>query len=134
MRTYTNLSIAEGFHPLSHHGNQPAKMDKLVQIQRYHTEVFAAFVKKLEAAKEGNGTVLDHSTILFGSDMSNSDRHNNDPLPNAILGHANGKIKGGQHLKYPQDSRQGDLLFTLLERNEIPVKAIGDSTTGFSEV
>jgi hypothetical protein len=134
MRTYTNLSIAEGFHPLSHHGNNPQKMDKLVQIQRYHTQVFAAFIKKIEAAKEANGTVLDHSTILFGSNMSNSDRHNNDPLPSAILGHANGKIKGGQHLKYPQDSRHGDLLLTLLQRNEIPVKSIGDSAEGLSEV
>jgi len=134
MRTYTNLSIAEGFHPLSHHGNNPQKMDKLVQIQNYHTQVFAGFIKKIEAAKEGDGTVLDHSTILFGSNMSNSDRHNNDPLPSAILGHANGKIKGGQHVKYPQDSPHGDLLFTLLQRNEIPVKSIGDSTAGLSEV
>ncbi|HXP89159.1 MAG TPA: DUF1552 domain-containing protein [Bryobacteraceae bacterium] len=134
MRTYTNLGIAEGFHPLSHHGNNPQKMDKLVQIQQYHAQVFAGFVKNIEAAKEGDGTVLDHSTILFGSDMSNSDRHNNDPLPSAVLGHANGKIKGGQHLKYPQDSRHGDLLLTLLQRNEIPVKSIGDSTEGLSEV
>jgi hypothetical protein len=134
MRTYTNLSIAEGFHPLSHHGNNPDKMDKLVKIQNYHAQVFAGFIKKIDAAKEGDGTVLDHSTILFGSDMSNSDRHNNDPLPSAILGHASGKIKGGQHLKYPQDSRHGDLLFTLLQRNDIPVKSIGDSTEGFSEI
>jgi len=134
MRTYTNCGIAEGFHPLSHHGNQAAKMDKLVQIQNYHTKVFADFIKKIEAVKEADGTVLDHSTILFGSDMSNSDRHNNDPLPSAVLGHANGKIKGGQHLKYPQDSRHADLLFTLLQRNDIPVKSIGDSTEGFSEI
>ena len=134
MRTYTNLNIAEGFHPLSHHGNNPQKMDKLVQIQKYHTEVFAGFIKKIEAAKEGTGTVLDHSTILFGSDMSNSDRHNNDPLPSVVLGHANGKIKGGQHLKYPQDSRHGELLLTLLQRNEIPVKSIGDGVDGLSEV
>jgi hypothetical protein len=134
MRTYTNLSIAEGFHPLSHHGNNPDKMDKLVKIETYHTQVFAEFIKKIEAAKEANGTVLDHSTILFGSDMSNSDRHNNDPLPSVILGHANGKIKGGQHLKYPQDSRHADLLLTLLQRNEIPTKAIGDSGDGLSEV
>jgi hypothetical protein len=134
MRTYTNLGIAEGFHPLSHHGNNPQKMDKLVQIQKYHTEVFAGFIKKIEAAKEADGTVLDHSTILFGSDMSNSDRHNNDPLPSVILGHANGKIKGGQHLKYPQDSRHADLLLTMLQRNEIPVKSIGDSVDGLSEV
>ncbi len=134
MRTYTNLNIAEGFHPLSHHGNQPAKMEKLVQIQNYHAQVFAGFIKKIEAAKEANGTVLDHSTILFGSDMSNSDRHNNDPLPSVILGRANGKIKGGQHLKYPQDSHHADLLLTLLQRNEIPVKSIGDSGDGLSEV
>jgi len=134
MRTYTNLSISEAFHPLSHHGNAAAKMDKLVQIQKYHTEMFAGFIKKIEATKEGDGTVLDHSTILFGSDMSDSNRHNNDPLPSAILGHAGGKIKGGQHLKYPQDSRHADLLFTLLQRNEIPVKSIGDSGDGLSEV
>src|SRR5579862_4147655 len=134
MRTYTNLGISEGFHPLSHHGNNPEKMDKLVKIQNYHTQVFAQFVKKLESAKEADGTVLDHATILFGSDMSNSDKHNNDPLPSAILGHANGKIKGGQHLKYPQDSRHGDLLLTLLQRNEIPVKSIGDGVEGLSEV
>jgi hypothetical protein len=134
MRTYTNLNIAEGFHPLSHHGNNPQKMDKLVQIQKYHTEVFSAFIKKLVGTKEADGTVLDHSTILFGSNMSNSDRHNNDPLPSALLGHAHGRIKGGQHLKYPQDSRHADLLLTILDRNEIPVKSIGDSTGALSEV
>ncbi len=83
MRTYTNLGISEGFHPLSHHGNNPQKTERLVQIQRYHTEVFARFIDRLSKAKEGDGTVLDHSTILFGSNMSNSDRHNNDPLPAA---------------------------------------------------
>jgi len=134
MRTYTNLGIAEGFHPLSHHGNNPQKMDKLVQIQKYHTEVFAKFVERLSKAQESGGTVLDHSTILFGSNMSNSDRHNNDPLPVAILGHAHGKIKGGQHVKYPQDSRFSDLLVTLFDRNNIPVEKLGDSGGTFSEI
>src|SRR5262245_22542144 len=134
MRTYSNLGVAEAFHPLSHHGNNPDKQAKLVQIQRYHTEVFAKFVDRLSKAKEANGTVLDHSTILFGSNMSNSDKHNNDPLPSAILGHAHGKIKGGQHLKYPQDSRFADLLVTLFDRNNIPVEKLGDSGGLFSEV
>jgi hypothetical protein len=134
MRTYTNLGIAEVFHPLSHHGNNPQKMDKLVEIQKYHTQVFAGFIKKIEAAKEANGTVLDHSTILFGSDMSNSDRHNNDPLPSVVLGHAGGKIKGGQHVKYPQDSRFADLLVTIFDRNNIPVEKLGDSGGLISEV
>jgi hypothetical protein len=134
MRTYTNLGIAEAFHPLSHHGNNPQKQDKLVQIQKYHTEVFAGFIKQLVAAQEATGTVLDHSTILFGSNMSDSNRHNNDPLPSAVLGHAHGRIKGGQHLKYSQDSRHADLLMTLFDRNEIPVKSIGDSAGPLSEV
>ena len=134
MRTYTNLGIAEAFHPLSHHGNNPQKQDKLVQIQTYHTLVFAKFVERLAKAQEAGGTVLDHSTILFGSNMSNSDKHNNDPLPAAILGHAHGRIKGGQHLKYPQDSRLADLLVTLFDRNNIPVEKLGDSAGLFSEI
>ena len=107
---------------------------KLVQIQRYHTEVFAKFIDRLAKAKESDGTVLDHSTILFGSNMINSDRHNNDPLPAALLGHAHGRIKGGQHLKYPQDSRFADLLVTLFDRNNIPIEKIGDSGGTVSEV
>jgi len=134
MRTYTNLGIAEAFHPLSHHGNNPDKMDRLVQIQRYHTQRFADFIARIANAPEGDGTVLDHSAILFGSNMSNSDRHNNDPLPAAILGHANGKIKGGQHLHYPQDTRFSDLLVTLFDRMNIPVESLGDSGGIFSEV
>jgi hypothetical protein len=66
--------------------------------------------------------------------MSNSDRHNNDPLPSAVVGHAHGRIKGGQHLKYPQDTRFADLLLTLFDRNNIPVEKIGDSGGTFSEV
>ena len=119
---------------------QPLQQLKKVRKRFYATTGIAdreprlAAVKKIEATKEAGGTVLDHSTILFGSNMSNSDRHNNDPLPSAILGHAGGKIKGGQHLKYPQDSRHADLLLTLLHRNEIPVKSVGDSTEALSEV
>jgi hypothetical protein len=134
MRTYTNLGIAEAFHPLSHHGNSPEKQAKLVQIQRYHTEVFAKFIERLSKAQEAGGTVLDHSTILYGSNMSNSDKHNNDPLPSAVLGHAHGRIKGGRHVKYPQDSRFADLLVTLFDRNNIPVEKLGDSGGILSEV
>jgi hypothetical protein len=134
MRTYTNLGVSEAFHPLSHHGNNAQKMDRLVQIQAYHTQVFAGFIDRLARAEEADGTVLDHSTILFGSNMSNSDRHNNDPLPSAILGHAHGRIRGGQHLSYPQDTRFSDLLVTLFDRNDIPVESIGDSGGILSEV
>lgn len=134
MRTYNNIGISEAFHPLSHHGNDPAKLERLAVIQKYLTQHFAAFVERLADTPEGDGTVLDHSAILFGSNMSDSNVHNNDPLPSAILGHAHGRIKGGQHLAYPQDSRFSDLLLTLLERTEIPVESIGDSGGTLSEV
>jgi hypothetical protein len=134
MRTYNNIGISEAFHPLSHHGNDPGKLDRLAVIQKYHTELFAGFIEKLANAPEADGTVLDHSIIVFGSNMSDSNRHNNDPLPTAILGRAHGKIKGGQHLIYPQDSRFSDLLLTLLHRAEIPVESIGDSRGELSEV
>jgi hypothetical protein len=134
MRTYNNLSISEAFHPLSHHANDPAKQDRLAVIQTYHTKVFARFIERMAKTQEGDGSVLDHSMILYGSNMSDSNRHNNDPLPSAILGRAHGRIKGGQHLHYPQDSRHSDLLLTLLERTEIPVESIGDSAGTISEV
>jgi hypothetical protein len=134
MRTYNNLSISEAFHPLSHHANDPGKQDRLAVIQTYHTKVFARFVDRLSKTQEGSGSLLDHSMVLYGSNMSDSNRHNNDPLPSAILGHAHGRIKGGQHLNYPQDSRHSNLLLTLLERTEIPIESIGDSTDTLSEV
>jgi hypothetical protein len=134
MRTYNNLSISEAFHPLSHHANDPGKQDRLAVIQTYHTKVFARFVDRLVKTPEGDGSLLDHSMVLYGSNMSDSNRHNNDPLPSVILGHAHGRIKGGQHLSYPQDSRHSNLLLTLLERTEIPIESIGDSTDALSEV
>jgi hypothetical protein len=134
MRTYNNLSISEAFHPLSHHANDAAKQDRLAVIQTYHTKVFARFVERMAKAPEGDGSLLDHSMVLYGSNMSDSNRHNNDPLPSAILGHAHGRIKGGQHLTYPQDSKHSNLLLTLLERTQIPIESIGDSDNTLSEV
>jgi hypothetical protein len=96
--------------------------------------MFAQFIERLASTPDGDGTLLDHSTTLFGSNMSDSNRHNNDPLPAVILGRAHGRIKGGQHLKYPQDSKFADLLLTVLQRTEIPVESIGDSTDLIAEV
>jgi len=134
MRTYNNLSISDAFHPLSHHQENPAKIEKLVKVQNFHTKVFSGFLDRLAATKDGDGSLLDHSIILFGSNMSNSDRHNNDPLPSAVFGHAYGKIKGGQHLKYPQNTPHANLLHTLLERAGVPTEKFGDSTGTFAEV
>ena len=134
MRTYPNLQITEAFHPLSHHQNDPDKIERLVHIQNWHTQVFAKFIKKLSVMPDGDGTMLDHSIILYGSNMSNSDLHNNDPLPNVVMGKAYGRIKGGQHLKYAQDTPHANLLLTLLDRAGIAPPSLGNSTGTFAEV
>jgi hypothetical protein len=109
-------------------------MEKLARVQTYLADVFARFAKKLSGMKDGDGSVLDHSIILFGSNMSNSNLHNHDPLPSAVLGRGYGRIKGGQHLQYPQDTPLSNLLLTLLERAGVPAEKIGDSTGLLSEV
>lgn len=134
MRTYPNLQITEAFHPLSHHANDPAKIERLIQIQNYHTQVFAKFIGKLAKTEDGDGSLLDHSIILYGANMSNSDLHNNDPLPNAVLGRGYGRIKGGQHLRYAQDTPHANLLLTLLNRAGVPTETLGNSTGLFAEV
>ncbi|MDT8398192.1 MAG: DUF1552 domain-containing protein [Pseudomonadales bacterium] len=134
MRTYTNIGISEAFHPLSHHGEEPEKKAKLAKVQTYHTQVFNYFLQKLDAMPEGNGSVLDNSIILYGSNMSNSNKHNNDPLPNAVFGLGGGTLKGGQHLLYPQDTPHANLLLTMLNRAGIPETSFGDSTGVLTEV
>ncbi len=134
MRTFANLGISDAFHPLSHHQENPAKIDKLVNVQNFHTRVFAGFLDRLAATPDGDGSLLDHSIVLFGSNMSNSDRHNNDPLPSAVFGRAYGRIKGGQHLKYAQDTPHANLLLTLLDRAGAPQEKVGDSTGLLTEI
>ncbi len=134
MRTYNNLDISDAFHPLSHHQESPQKIDKLVKVQNFHTKVFTGFLDRLAATPDGERTLLENSIVLFGSNMSNSDRHNNDPLPSAVFGHGAGTIKGGQHLKYPQNTPHANLLLTLLHRAGVEVESVGDSTGTFAEI
>ncbi len=136
MRTYPNLDVHEAFHPTSHWGGFPDRIANLRKIQNYHTAIFAKFVKRLAAMPEGNGSVLDQSIILFGSNMANSDAHNNDPLPQALVGRGGG-IKGNQHLHYVQDTPHANILVTMLHRAGVPAEEIekfADNTGVLSEV
>jgi hypothetical protein len=133
MRAYTMVNVTEAFHPLSHHGEKEDAFEKLLRIQSYHTTRMAKFVQRLKGMKEGSASVLDSSVILFGSNMANSDRHNNDPLPQVIIGHGGG-IKGGQHLHYPQDTPHANLLVTLLQKVGAPVQNFPLSTGVLTEV
>jgi Protein of unknown function (DUF1552) len=132
---YNHIGVPEAFHPLSHHSEQRAPMEKLVLVQKYHSEVFVDFLKKLEQMPDGDGgSVLDSSVFLYGSNMSNSNSHNNFPLPTLVLGRGAGSIKGNQHLRYPDGSPLANLLLTLLRRAGVPTDSVGDSTDEFTEV
>jgi hypothetical protein len=131
--TYNQIGVSDAFHPLSHHNNEQAKMDKLVKIQTYHTDIFAKFLAKLQKMPDGDGTMLDHSLILYGSNMSNSNAHNHDPLPTALVGGWK-SVKGGQHLKYPDQTPLANMLLTILDRAGGPEEKFGDSSGKFKEV
>ena len=135
MRTYPNLGVHEAFHPTSHWGGFPDRVANLRLIQNYHTAIFAKFITRLAEIREGTGNVLDNSIILFGSNMANSDAHNNDPLPQALIGRGGG-IKGNQHLHYPQDSPHANILVTMLHRAGVPasdIEKFADNTGTLSE-
>jgi len=136
MRTYPNLGVHEAFHPTSHWGGFPDRVANLRLIQNYHTALFAKFIQRLADLREGSGNVLDNSIILFGSNMANSDAHNNDPLPQALIGRGGG-VKGNQHLHYPQSTPHANILVTMLHRAGVPTNEIekfADTTGAFSEV
>jgi len=136
MRTYPNLDVHEAFHPTSHWGGFPDRVANLRKIQAYHTAMFAKFVQRLHNTREGNGNLLDNSIILFGSNMANSDAHNNDPLPQALIGKGGG-IKGNQHLHYKQDTPHANILVTMLSRAGVPgaeIEKFADNTGAFTEV
>ena len=127
-RTYNHIGVPDSFHPLSHHANDPARIEKLVKIQTWHMECFAEFLGKLAAVQDGEGTLLDNALFLYGSNMSSSDRHNTYPLPTLLIGGAGGKLTGGRHLELPSPTPITNLHLTLLGLLGIEGKTFGDST------
>jgi hypothetical protein len=126
-QTYNNIGVPDAFHPLSHHNNEQGKMDRLAKIQAYHTLVFSKFLDKLAKMPDGDGTMLDHSLFLYGSNMANSNAHNHYPLPTSIVGGWK-TVKGGQHLVLPEHTPLANVLLTMLDRAGIGQDKIGDST------
>jgi len=132
-QTYPFIGVPDAFHPLSHHNNEQAKMDRLAKIQIYHTQVFAKFLDKLAKMPDGDGTMLEHSLFLYGSNMSNSNAHNHYPLPTSIVGGWK-TVKGGQHIVPPEHTPLANVLLTMLDRAGIPQEKLGNSTGELGEV
>ena len=127
-KSYKFIGVPEGHHDLSHHGKDPDKLAKIKKINLYHMEQFAYFLDKLRSIREGDGTVLDHSMIVYGSGISDGDRHNHDDLPILIAGKGGGTLKGGRHLVYPKNTPLNNLYLSMLDRVGLPTPSLGDST------
>jgi hypothetical protein len=133
-RTYPQIGVSDPHHQLSHHANDPEKLEKCTKIQIYHVEMFAKYLDKLASVKEGDGSLLDSVVLLFGSGLSNSDRHTHGPLPTVVVGGGAGTIRGGRHLVYPEGTPLTNLHMTLLDKVGVPVDKLGDSTGKITEL
>jgi hypothetical protein len=127
-RPYPQIGVPEAHHPLSHHGEIPDLIAQMSKINRYHAELFARYLTKLRATSDGDGSLLDHMTILYGSGISNSNRHSGDNLPIVVVGGGAGRLAGGRHLTYTDKPSMANLLVTLMDKLDVPVEKIGGST------
>ena len=127
-RPYPQIGVPEAHHPLSHHENKPELVEHMSKINRYHTQLFSKYLAKLRATPDGDGTLLDHTTILYGGGISNSTRHSGDNLPLLVVGGGAGRLKGGRHLTYADKPSMANLLVTLMDKLDVPVERIGGST------
>jgi hypothetical protein len=133
-RPYPQIGVPEPHHPVTHHQNDPVKMEKCTRIQRHHIALFAEYLEKLRNTPDGDGSLLDHVVLLYGAGISNSDRHTHGPLPTLLLGGGAGALKGGRHLIYPEHTPLTNLQLTLLNKLGVPAEKLGDSTGQFKEL
>jgi hypothetical protein len=133
-RTYTQVGVTEGHHAVSHHQNRPEKLEWCARIQTYHLGLFAEFLAKLDATPDGDGSLLDNTILMYGSNMSNSNAHDHYPLPVVTVGGGRGRLKGGQHIMAEEHTPMTNLLVTLLAKADAPVETLGDSTGTISGI
>ena len=126
-RPYPQIGVPEAHHPLSHHNNIPELIEKMSKINTYHAKLFSQYLAKLKATPDGDGSLLDHITILYGAGLSNSNGHSGDNLPQMLVGGSSGKIKGGRHLKFANKPSQANLLMTIMDKMDYPVEKVGGS-------
>jgi len=128
LRTYNEIGVSDGHHPLSHHGNRSDWLDRLSKINQFHAQLFSQFVGRLKTAQDGDGTLLDHSMVLYGSGLSDSNRHLHENLPILLFGRGDGSLKPGRHIVYDKPVPMTNLYLTMLDRMDVKPESIGDST------
>jgi hypothetical protein len=126
-RTYAEIGVPDGHHVVSHHQHNPMLVAKKMKIDTYHVELLREFLEKLRATPDGDGTLLDHAMVLYGSGLGDGDLHSHHDLPVLVAGGGGGQLKGGRHLKLPE-TPMANLLVTLLGKVGAPIERLGDST------
>ena len=126
-RTYPEVGVPDPHHPLSHHGNDPEKVEKISRINRFHVSLFAEYLEKLKATQDGDGSLLDHTVLLYGSGMGNPSTHDHDNLPILVAGGASCGVRGGRHVKFERGTPLANLHLTLLDRVGVRLDSFGDS-------
>jgi hypothetical protein len=127
-RPYKQINIADGHHDLSHHGKDPQKIQKIREINRFHTTQLAYLLEKMHSIKEGDATLLQNSMIVYGGGISDGDAHNHDNLPVILIGRGGGTIKTGRHIRYKNGTPMNNLYLSLLDRVGVHAETLGDST------
>ena len=127
-RTYPEIGVPDAHHPTSHHKEDRELIAKVAKINTYHTSLFAYYVEKLRATRDGDGSLLDHMMVMYGAGMSDSNRHDPNNLPLLLVGGAAGQLKGGRHIKYRDNPPMANLLVTLMDKLGLPIEQIGNST------
>ena len=127
-RSYRNIGVSDGHHTLSHHQGDHAKQMKIREINRFHIEQFAYVLNRLRSIPEGEGTLLDHSMIIYGGGLADGDRHAHEDLPILMAGRGGGTILPGRHVRYPQETPMANLLVSMLDRMGAHAGTFGDST------
>jgi hypothetical protein len=133
-RAYPEVGVSDSHHPLSHHSNEPAKLERLHRVNELHFQQFAHFVNKLAALPEGDGTMLDHTVLLYGSGISDSNTHFYDDLPLAVVGGRAAGIRSGRYHRFPKGTPLANLHVTLLDRLGVRVEKFGDATGRLEEI
>ena len=126
-RTYPEIGVPDPHHPTSHHGNDPEKLEKIAKINTYHVSLFSEFLQKLAVTPDGDGSLLDHTIYLYGSGIGNPSIHDHENLPIIVMGGAGCGMKGGQHIRYAEQTPLANLHLTLLDRVGVHLDAFGDS-------
>jgi hypothetical protein len=133
-RSYPFIGVTDGHHDLSHHGNDDQKKAKIAKINTFHTRQFAYFIEKLRSIKEGEGTLLDNSMIVYGSGLADGNRHDHHNLPVLLAGRGGGAVTPGRHVQVPKETPMTNLFMSMLDSVGAKVDRIGDSTGLLKEV